>query len=77
MSGCPFPEKRRYRDEGQALATAVRRTRGAEKALRAYVCPSGGHWHLTSQVGERSKPPRCMKASWWRRQSAKFHGAGR
>jgi hypothetical protein len=69
---CPFPEKRRYREEGQALATAVRRTRWAEKALRAYVCPSGGHWHLTSQVGllpDRPKP-KGMKRSVWAKRGA-------
>lgn len=51
---CPTPLKRRYRTE-RAAERFQRRHPAPGDPLRPYECPTGAHWHLTSQP-ERTNP---------------------
>lgn len=45
VPGCPWPRKQLF----VSRAEAKRAARRGRKFLRAYRCPCGGHWHLTSR----------------------------
>jgi hypothetical protein len=42
---CPTPHKRQY----STKRIAKRSNMGRQKFARAYLCPSGLHWHVTTQ----------------------------
>lgn len=53
---CPTPAKRRYRSQAEANRTErdQRMRLGVNRGrLQAYECPTGEHWHLTSQTPEQ------------------------
>ena len=59
--------KRRYASENDAaVAVSLRR----DAPMRWYVCPKGAHYHLTSEVALKTKKPRSMKRSTWRKMQA-------
>jgi len=54
-SKCPVTGKRKYANEGEALATAAHQiaNNDAPKELRAYLCMQCGSWHLTKNAGHK------------------------
>lgn len=53
---CPTPKKNRYGNEGEArnaIANFLRRARPGARPTHAYKCPSGQHWHTTSQPASK------------------------
>ena len=56
---CPWCGKLRYRTKAAALSSALRtarRPRYRELRLRAYRCPAGWGWHLTSRRPPQRRP---------------------
>lgn len=56
MSGCPTPQKGRYRSQAEAKKAQRRRNAGygrQKPRLFPYECPSGEHWHLTHHTPEK------------------------
>lgn len=52
-----------------SLEEADQGAAGQEVALRAYSCPYGAHWHLTSEVPTTTprKRPKGMSRAKWRK----------
>lgn len=57
---CAVSGKRKYANEGEALATAAHQiaTAGAPKDLRAYLCSWCEAWHLTKGAAKGGKRQR-------------------
>lgn len=49
MSRCKECRKKTYRDFGHATSAAVRNAGTFGAAIRAYECPHGNGWHLTTK----------------------------
>ncbi|MFD3594321.1 hypothetical protein ACFWU5_16480 [Nocardia sp. NPDC058640] len=53
---CPTPKKSQYGSEQEALnalSKFLQRARPGARPTRTYKCPSGRHWHTTSQPASK------------------------
>lgn len=60
MKRCEVTGKKKYRNQEDAMAAALRNSERFGATLRAYECRSCDHWHLTTKPKHGNASPRAM-----------------